>query len=325
MQILKNLALTILSTTVALIVFVLLFEVVASWRYDVWKEGYINDGDWYEMLTVASDNPVLLWEYRPNAVGKKWDVEIVTNSAGFRDREHELEKPEGVYRVAFLGDSVTVGIGIQQDAIFPRRFEELANAGKREAVESLSFAVDSYDGLQVMELARTAASKFNTDLLVYVVCMNDFDFGRASARKKSFFKKPDSFFMILIDRLKILIFGGNYYRSTYEQNGASVLSEVVRTRDYLAIRDIELVVVLMPIFKKTDWRGVENEKTDQYVLSWLHSEITNELESEGIAVLDLSSVLESKEPLRNLGLDSWHLNELGHKIVAESLVDSLLD
>src|SRR5437870_7682252 len=34
-----------------------------------------------------------------------YDVSVEVNSAGFRDREHAVEKPRGVHRVILLGDS----------------------------------------------------------------------------------------------------------------------------------------------------------------------------------------------------------------------------
>src|SRR5437588_4465952 len=35
-----------------------------------------------------------------------YDVVVRVNSAGFRDKEHSIEKPPGVRRVALVGDSV---------------------------------------------------------------------------------------------------------------------------------------------------------------------------------------------------------------------------
>jgi len=57
---------------------------------------------WYEL------DPRLGWRLHPHRHG--WfiadgaPVPVNITPAGFRDREHTLDKPDGVYRIAVLGD-----------------------------------------------------------------------------------------------------------------------------------------------------------------------------------------------------------------------------
>ena len=51
-------------------------------------------------------------------VTAEYDVEMATNSEGFRDDEHARAKPEGTVRIAVLGDSFVVGSGVARDSIF---------------------------------------------------------------------------------------------------------------------------------------------------------------------------------------------------------------
>ena len=63
-----------------------------------------------------SDNTRLAYEPVPGFDGR--------NSMGFRDREHEAVKPDEVYRILVLGDSIAEGFGgIQAEAIFTARLQ----------------------------------------------------------------------------------------------------------------------------------------------------------------------------------------------------------
>src|SRR3989344_7154089 len=47
-------------------------------------------------------------------------VYIYTNSLGFRSPEITMPKPSGTLRILFIGDSLTAGWGVDEDAPYPR-------------------------------------------------------------------------------------------------------------------------------------------------------------------------------------------------------------
>lgn len=56
---------------------------------------------------------------------------VTSNAFGFRDPERKLKKPAGVYRVVCLGAYQTFGLGVADDATYPRVMERLLNAGAK--------------------------------------------------------------------------------------------------------------------------------------------------------------------------------------------------
>ncbi|MFH1740082.1 MAG: hypothetical protein ABIH23_13825 [bacterium] len=60
-----------------------------------------------ESLYVEDDQ--LVWKLKPNFQGKYKEAEIYVNENGLRGPNIAYEKPEDVFRMMFLGDSVTFG------------------------------------------------------------------------------------------------------------------------------------------------------------------------------------------------------------------------
>jgi len=219
---LKNFALVVTSVVLALAAFIGLFEIIASYRYDRWKAEFAESGNWYGKLAIPSNNEILMWEYRPDSVGQVMGVAIQTNKHGFRDRDHPYVKNRGDLRIAFVGDSVTLGIGVEEDDTFTRVFEREAGVRLSSVnVEAMSYAVDGYNANQVLELLRDRVLPFAPDIVVYVMCMNDFDFDRASGKKGKYFKKPDSFFLRVSERAYRKLSGVNYYDYFFTKIGKS--------------------------------------------------------------------------------------------------------
>ncbi len=131
-----------------------------------------------------SENPILRYEYRPNYGADKTPFNrghrgFATNSAGFRDDEHPLEKPPGSVRIAVLGDSIAAGTNNpRREDVFPERLEALLNRSPDDVrYEVLNFGVGGYHTLQEAELLRVKGLAFDPDVVLVAFCINDFNVG----------------------------------------------------------------------------------------------------------------------------------------------------
>src|SRR5690349_6428314 len=94
---------------------------------------------------------------------------VKINSAGFRDRERQVLKPSGVFRIAVLGDSYTDGLQVDLDKTFPALLEQRLNACNEfgsKTVEVLNFGVDGYGTAQELLTYRYFAAKYSPDVVL---------------------------------------------------------------------------------------------------------------------------------------------------------------
>jgi D-alanyl-lipoteichoic acid acyltransferase DltB (MBOAT superfamily) len=111
-------------------------------------------------------------ELRPSAEIVFHGAVLRTNRWGMRDRDYEREKPPGVYRIALLGSSVTMGWGVEYDETFEQQLEERLNSdhpqGASEQYEILNFAGPAYAPPQYLLVLERKALSFSPDA-VFVV------------------------------------------------------------------------------------------------------------------------------------------------------------
>ncbi|NQZ95008.1 MAG: SGNH/GDSL hydrolase family protein [Myxococcales bacterium] len=300
------------------------YEVFQRYRYSEWRAEFSDEGEWHGQLVIPSDNPVLMWEYRPN--GRFRDAErgyaIETNRYGFRERDFATpERPDGVFRVAFVGDSVTLGLYVKNSRTFVREFERRARAEVSGLnVQALNFGVDGYNTAQIRELLATRVLPFDPDQVVYVMSLNDFDFEDASGEKIRFFRPPPSFFLDSLRRLYRVLSNVEYHRYHYERNREEVFRHVVAMRDLLTARHAGFTVVLVPVFAWSE------KKFDDYPLAAMHGEITGFLGGEDVAAIDLLAAFAAADPPpRAFFQDAWHPSPRGHHFIAERLLAPVLD
>ena len=127
--------------------------------------GYSSPG-WY------APHPQLGWALRPGVSG--WFTDegrsfVRINTAGQRDREHSLEKPGNVYRIAVLGDAFSEGMQVALDetywALLPERLESCGfQPGRR--IEVLNFGVRGYGTAQAYLALETRALPYRPDLVL---------------------------------------------------------------------------------------------------------------------------------------------------------------
>jgi hypothetical protein len=117
-------------------------------------------------------DPVTGSALRPGVEG--WQREeglayVRINRQGLRDREHELAKPQGVYRIAILGDSYAEALQVDVERTFwwllPRRLEGCGFAAGRQ-VETLNFGVSTYGTAQELLTLRERVWQYSPDMVL---------------------------------------------------------------------------------------------------------------------------------------------------------------
>jgi HEAT repeat protein len=126
---------------------------VADYLWD-WQQRW--EGDFYVFASDATGWPP--WEE--------------FNADGVRDRTHAVEKPEGTWRVVFLGDSVTLGDGIKPDQAFPQQLQARLDAEGRP-VEVFNVALLGWSTRQERIAYQRIVRRYQPDVVVLAVCLND--------------------------------------------------------------------------------------------------------------------------------------------------------
>jgi len=311
-----KLALAAVSAALTLAVAAAGLEIVSRIRYRRWRAAFDNEG-WIGRLTVASANPTLLWEYRP--YGEVMGV--ATNRWGFRDVDYATPaKPAGVRRIAFIGDSVTLGMGVVPEETFVARVGARAAAAGHPA-QTLNFAVDGYNALQVRELLTAKVLAFQPDDVVYVLCLNDFDFTDSSGRKIAYFRPPRFFLPQWLEQRWRALHRTEFHHYHFEKHKDEVFRAVVEMRDLLAARRVGFLLAIVPVFPD---RPGDPAYFAHYPLRDIHEATVGFAAPRGIRAHDLLEDFRAQPPPpQRYLLDLWHLSAAGHQVVAQSLYAEL--
>ncbi len=115
------------------------------------------------------------------------------NSQGWKDVEHAFEKPKGILRILFLGDSNTFGLVPLKD-LYTRKVEELLNKRTKRPVEVISMGLAGWGTDHALEALINEGLRYKPDIVIYQFCGNDITdntFPRADLPKDTIqWKKP---------------------------------------------------------------------------------------------------------------------------------------
>lgn len=133
-----------------------------------------------EMLAVSPGlhrwawfEPRMGYTLRPEAPVRAWRDEFVTNELGYRTGP--VAKEPGTFRVLFVGDSWTFGMGVEEAASYPKVFERLAasRAGADRPVEAWTLALPGYNTLNELAALWFFFDRLQPDLVVIAPTRND--------------------------------------------------------------------------------------------------------------------------------------------------------
>lgn len=131
---------------------------------------FIEAQEWRYTDWIEKDS-TLFWRYRPSHVIDRRFIKpgrYTINSHGYRGPEFKTEKPEGVTRIVCLGESNTFGLGVPDDAVWPRQLENMLNKidPQKRRWEVLNLAVTNYSTFQGVRQAREELPRLHPDIVM---------------------------------------------------------------------------------------------------------------------------------------------------------------
>ena len=150
---------------------ILIVAVPVAWL-EVALRPFLPDHQKTTNLFVKDDR--LGWKLRPGAVDRWGEVEVRVNERGFRGPVVPYEKPRGVARVVYLGDSVTFGYRVARwEDTYPFVMEGLLATRDSLSVETVNLAVEGYSQWQQALVLADEGDRYQPDLVVVGFVLND--------------------------------------------------------------------------------------------------------------------------------------------------------
>lgn len=258
------------------------------------------------------------------------------NSAGWRDREHSLEKPSGTLRILGLGDSYLYGQGVQRKDICLSRLEELLQRDLHtERVECINTGMSGFNTVDQYDLFVNRGIEYQPDLVILHFVLNDVEPNVLLPGTKvefyseylAIFQQPDalsrySYFWSWARQRFLRSIRARQYINDCVNSFSRDSRKWKRCRDAIDdIRracdehDLSFLVVIFPFFIDLD---------GDYPFQAIHDVVREHCESNEIHVLDLRD-----EYRQYNGPELWvhptdqHPNETAHRIAAEAMTKYL--
>jgi hypothetical protein len=247
--------------------------------------------------------------------------EVSTNRWGMRDRDYEQKKPPGVYRVAILGSSISMGWGVADDESYENLLEDRLNsefgAGSYERVEILNFSVAGFSDFQKL-WAFERALDFEPDVVLWEMHATGHTWMvnhlTRVLRQKVPIPYPELREILDAHGISGRI-SGLTMRSRLREMSPELLSWIWdRMKRECDARGIELEVVLLP---RADSMRADNERL---------AEMGEFARAAGLPVLDLRRAFSGVADRSSVATapGDAHPNAYGHRLLADELRDEML-
>lgn len=243
------------------------------------------------LLKQKSSYPNLGHVHRPSASAFLMGVQVDLNSHGMRGEEVPFKKGPEVFRIALLGDSLTMGWGVPQDQLYAHLLEDELNQslpaglGKGMRFEVLNFGVGNYNTVQEVALLRDKGMSFEPDLILLGYFVNDAE--KLEHHKDNFFITHSFFYAFsksLINRFTAAEKGNyrDYYRNLYRDDQVGWQQCQQGLQDLIGISKQNKVPVVMFILPE-----LHALSQQRYPFADIHQKLANVAKNIGLPVVDL--------------------------------------
>lgn len=267
---------------------------------------------------VYDETGFLLWKAKPNLhfIDLR-EGPTRTNSYGYFDTQHSLQKPAGVRRVAVLGDSITRGWGVHLDQRFSNLLEQRLNSEVSQPIEMINFSMPGYRLTQIYDVALEQVPAFHPD--VYMVVLTDLCMTpRWGSQIITLVEKSEDLkydFLRQIVKESGLQKGDSPSLADWKLGPYRIPASrdiLLRLKAHTEKEHAKLLVVLVPAAE------------DGYVVRRHFKGVHAALDGTGIPVVDLMDAFDDTdvEAARTEWYDA-HPGEIGHRLIADELYRAL--
>ena len=214
---------------------------------EMWK--YARD------VKIVSDDPLIGHEHGANREAQLMGVKVATNSHGLRDREFAFERTPGVRRILLIGDSLTLGWGVEAEDTFAKRLERLFAADGKQ-VEVVNTGVGNWNTVQEVQYFLAKGAAYKPDIVVLGFFVNDAE-PSPRASEPSFFMRHCHACVFILGRLDSVsrrFFGGKpwdeYYLDLFGNGDTpgwlAAKGAMRQLADYCKANGIALIIANLP-------------------------------------------------------------------------------
>lgn len=279
---------------------------IEMWRYS--KE-----------LKRRSENPLLGHEHIPSKEAILQSVKIRINSDGLRGSDTKPKQP-GVERILFLGSSITLGWGVNEDETLTER---LNNMFKKEGqqTEVLNAGIGNYNAIRYVERFLTRLTHLEPDVIVVQYFVNDaevleFSEGNWALQNSqlavTLWTAFNRFFRPTGEESLL-----RHYEAVYAPKTKGFLemkASLKRLAVYAKDKKIKVLLAMTPDF---------HNLTD-YSLGFIHQSIAKISNDLGFTYVDLLPALNDRDATTLWSMPGDpHPNSVGHELMANTLHQNL--
>lgn len=283
-------------------------------------------------------NAYYIYQMKPNlsqsniAMGSVSEGSVSTNQDGFRVTGITVKKPQGTLRVLCMGDSVTFGLGVNDDQTYPFYLQKrLSSDYPGREIQVINTGCPGYTIIQGMEMLTRKGLCYEPDIIIAGFSHHEFqpaiktDLQRISSPESVKWARSvlyrSTFFLML---RRVITPSSEYVGTPRDVEGAEnnavmrvPVDDYRRTLqafvDLAAEKKIPLIFLSLP---NPDLYMREQE--DEH-----HAALNDIVEKNRCYSIDLHMelYLYKKDYQNTLMKDLIHLNRCGNKVVADIIAD----
>jgi len=267
---------------------------------------------------------------------------FTVNSYGFRGKEFDVAKKQGIFRIVALGGSTTMGMDAD-DTSYPAFLEKILNAKTRRQCEVINAG---YGGANIGEIAKLLKAEIvnlNPDLIVINSVFNNL-FMAPITYKFNYLQKfnlslaeRSLFYMTLREKTAVVFHKpvANLYKVSVKQMRDNFMSDkrfwadleyayndIVKTAK---LHRIGVIIINEPvwIYSKNQYRYILLDKELEPVFKNVYSLFVRiAKENENVHAIDVASYFVSEKYFSS---DGVHLTPEGDKYMAGIIANAIID